>query len=68
MEFGVELKLDNRQFSLLRAEVRSGIRLRRVESCLTKLLKRLDSINKGETSFPSDGFCFGVTSLQEYLP
>ena len=40
---GVELELDNKQFSLLRAEVRSESGLRRVESCLKKLLRRLDS-------------------------
>ena len=40
MELAVELELDNWQFSLLRAEVRSGSGLRRVGSCLTKLLTK----------------------------
>ena len=40
MELGVELELDNRQFSLLRAEARSGSGLRRVGSCLTKFLNK----------------------------
>ena len=40
MELGIELELDNRQFSLLRAEARSGSGLRRVGSCLTKFLNK----------------------------
>ena len=46
MELAVELELDNWQFSLLRAEVRSGSGFRRVGSCLTKLLRRLYSTEK----------------------
>ena len=57
MEFGVELKLDNRQFSLLRAEVRSGSGLSLMSLAPPSETKLLQLLTMSDYS-PDNGYSF----------